>query len=75
MLNTPDGSRVDIFDRQITHALNEAKALLRDVDKKDLSGDELYASDRLSAVKMSCQSLTAQERVELLRWLSDYMRE
>jgi hypothetical protein len=71
----PDESRVDIFDRQINHALNEAKALLRADDEKGLSGDEVRASDRLSAVKLACQSLTNRERAELLRWLCEYTRE
>jgi hypothetical protein len=71
----PDESRVDIFDRQINHALNEAKALLRADDGKGLTGDEVGASDRLAAVKLACQSLTNRERAELLRWLSEYMQE
>ena len=71
----PDESRVDIFDRQINHALNEAKALLRADDKKALSRDEVRTSDRLSAVKLACQSLTNGERGELLRWLNEDMRE
>jgi hypothetical protein len=71
----PDEQRVDIFDRQINQALNDAKALLRAYDGKDLSADEIRASERLSAVKMACQSLTAPERAELLRWLSEYVRE
>jgi hypothetical protein len=75
LIPCPDEPRVDIFDRQINQALNEAKALRRAFDGKDLSAEEVRASERLSAVKKACQSLTAPERAELLRWLSQYVRE
>jgi hypothetical protein len=70
-----DEPRIDIFDSQIKQALNEAKALLTAHAGKDRSADEVRTSARLSAVKKACESLTAQERAELLRWLSENMRD
>jgi hypothetical protein len=61
---------VDIFDRQIYRALNEAKAQLTADRVNDLSGDGTLPADRLSAVKKACGSLTEQERAELVRWLT-----
>ncbi len=65
-----DGSRVDIFDRQINRALSEAQALLSADGARDLAGDEARPPDRLAAVKKACESLTARERAELVRWLT-----
>jgi hypothetical protein len=71
-LLAPDanGSRVDIFDRQINRALSEAQAVLRVDGVRELPGDEALPSDRLSAVKKACDSLTPRERAELVRWLT-----
>jgi hypothetical protein len=66
----PSGSGVDIFDHQINRALNQAKALQFAHGQDELAKNEAIRADRLDAVKKACNSLTAHERAELVRWLA-----
>jgi hypothetical protein len=66
----PNGGRVDIFDRQIRHALDQAKALQSAGGLNETPKIEAIRADQLNAVKKACSSLNAQERAELARWLT-----
>jgi hypothetical protein len=66
----PDGPRVDIFDRQISHALQEARALLKAQAPQDPAPDDSFHVDRLAEIKKACEFLSDRERVELAHWLT-----
>jgi hypothetical protein len=70
LLSGPSGVRVDIHDAQIKRALTEAKALLQSQATKEPPPHPGPALDHLSAAKRACASLTAEERAELILWLS-----